>query len=277
MKKTSFIIIFLALIIVDNMQAKKIGDFNGDGYINIVDVIAFTKIIVKQVPDSIAGQEYFLKGDLLSSFNGRIKTSENEHRIEIGDFGTGPFPEMIQMFTSDRLVWKLYSDNAGGYAYGIINLVADDGNANPPEVLLHGMNMKFYNGANLIMPDWAYADKLFVADENDVFICWDYSNDRIMLQSVDRETNPVWTITPDEETRNYDLKLARGKVIKINNEQVLSKRLPAIGNASIAKFNPSDLIETVHKEDFDLLVAKVNAIIAVLGTDGHGFTADSSM
>jgi len=222
--------------------AKKLGDFNGDGFINIVDVIAFALVVVKNTPDTEIGLEYVL---LSETFSGRIKTSENAHRIEIGDFGTDTYPERIRMYTADRLVMEIKSDFQGPYATGSINLISDNGEENNPETEMHGMGLKLINGANLILPDWKNKEKKYVFDKGDVFICWDYVNDRLMLKKIDQDTNPEYTINPDKAP------------------------LPAIGRVD------SIALETPGGADYNKLVDKINAIIQVLGQGGQGLTVDT--
>ncbi|HUU28484.1 MAG TPA: hypothetical protein VM123_11790 [archaeon] len=234
-------------------KAKVIGDFNNDGKINVLDLVEFLGYlggkrtvpeIGQEMGDVIHDTVYIDKiinwGNVVFDSKGiRIDTTNNH--INIGNYGEGSHPLTLKVFSDGREVVNIASDNYGGFSTGLLELKADNGNEDYPNILIHGMNLKLYNGANLVLPDWAFADKLYVEDFGDAFICWDYQSNQIKIRRVNYPYDDAdnWSITPDQE----------GEFIE---------------DLAVASNNPEQLSDCVSKADYDSLVIKFNAVLALL-------------
>jgi hypothetical protein len=244
-KMKRLFIFFLLLLIPSSGKAKIIGDFNNDGKINIMDLIVFLQYLGDEntssnIGDTICSDQVMNLGDLIFDNKG-IKIDSIKDFLELGKYGDGARPLVFKFFTDGREVINLETDNYGGYSTGIMHLISDNGEKDSPNILLHGMNLKFYHGANFILPDWKHAANLFIEDFGDAFFCWDYLNHQIKIRQVNYPYNPNdnWIFTPDLEG-DY------------------------ISGAKKALNDPTQLKDCVSKADFDSLVIKLNAILTLL-------------
>lgn len=230
--------ILLLCIAATPAWAKILGDFNEDGQINIVDAIAFVRIIMdKDLPGDV-GKEYAID---------KVKTSTGSSRIEIGHFDS---IERIRGYGANDLAFDLYASPLGESTLGVLRFYGpDQENYNTTyEWRLCGWFLRPWGSACLILPSDSIESNIMTWNNGDAVPLWDNANKRLKMYV---EGDQTYNFIPIKE------------------------RLHAIGISTNATADPASLSETVHKSDFDSLVARVNAIIAVLGTGGHGLTADS--
>ncbi|HUU26790.1 MAG TPA: hypothetical protein VM123_03175 [archaeon] len=218
MKKTTLLILFLSLAFVDNIQAKKIGDFNGDGDINILDAISFIRIIVNQVPDSIVGQEYIVL---------------NGEGLKIGTFDGY---ERIRCYSDGNLAVDIYATSA----LGTVRLISKalETYETTYEWRHTGYFSRPYGSACLIIPKDSILPNIITWQVGDAAPVWDNTNKKFKVY-VSGDT--TYTFSPDTE------------------------------------INAPNLSGLVCRNDFDSLVARVNAISALLGADVNKLKADSGM
>ena len=175
MKKEIFTAAFISFLILGNLQAKTLGDFNNDGELNIADAIGFILVLMGKNPANDVGQEYLLASEC-----------QGVQSDLVGDWEEPATEDGVRYFTHVIT----FHNNGTFWDFWLADEIID----NRVQVYEHGWDMGTYSTAgDMLTLNFIVEPRGYTAGGNSATGTYTISGDTLTIH--DPTENADWILT----------------------------------------------------------------------------------